>query len=154
MPIYEYRCTRGHKHEEIRDVEKRDEPAVCDSPACRSAARLVPSLPAQRMGSWFDEMHAPVEGVYDKHLGRHIRSPEHRQQVMDEMGVVSVADVGDMTDAYRRRRSEEDRAVDEAMREHLRTYETGPDAAALKTARDRGDVPDWNWATEAIGGLD
>lgn len=56
MPIYEYKCGRGHVTELTRKVEGRHEPVACPRRVaesfCREPAVLTPSVPA----------HAQVDG--------------------------------------------------------------------------------------------
>ena len=40
MPIYSYKCYRGHTFELLRDIECRDKDAVC--PDCQGLADRIP----------------------------------------------------------------------------------------------------------------
>lgn len=43
MPLYEYLCDGGHRHERVRTVISRNMPSRC--PECGKVAVLVPSRP-------------------------------------------------------------------------------------------------------------
>lgn len=42
MPIYEYECQKGHKHERLRPMSDSDEDSVC--PECGQQARRLMSV--------------------------------------------------------------------------------------------------------------
>lgn len=46
MPIYSYRCPKGHVHEEQRRVDDRN--AVKPCPKCAEPTQLIPSLVAPK----------------------------------------------------------------------------------------------------------
>ena len=57
MPVYEYQCTKCHEvHAEVRQINRRDEPAKC--PKCGGEARFRVSRPGrfQRGPGWHSRM--------------------------------------------------------------------------------------------------
>ncbi len=92
MPLYEYRCARGHHSDQWRALAARDEPASCAScgaVATRavSAPRLAVLSPATRFAHERNErsaheprvMRAPAGGACAS-SGRHGHEPGHRPQ--------------------------------------------------------------------------
>ena len=51
MPLYEYRCPKGHVHERLRKYSERDEPCICVE--CDEEAKPILSIP-----------HVEPDGVY------------------------------------------------------------------------------------------
>jgi putative FmdB family regulatory protein len=56
MPLYEYQCTNGHKHDYLCHIANRDAPRVC--PVCRAECRRVAS-PVRTTFRYADEKLKP-----------------------------------------------------------------------------------------------
>lgn len=151
LALVYWRCPAadcGHRFDDVYD-EKPAAPPAC--PECGAAVVEVVGVPDV---DWFTKQYGASGGYFDRGLGCQVNSAAHRRQIMAERGLVEYGEVGDIHDDARRKWSERADRENTAVREMLRGYEHGPDAAAMKQARDRGDVNDWSWAVEAVGGLD
>ena len=77
MPIYTYECDEcGAIKDEFRKIEERDASPECD--LCRTNMRKV-------ISSYY--VVGDVAPYYDDNLQAHIRSKQHRRDVMREQGV-------------------------------------------------------------------
>jgi putative FmdB family regulatory protein len=62
MPLYEYRCDKGHKHERVRSVLLRNTPSRCGE--CGEEAVLVPSAPIWKISFGKHDKRVPEFGGY------------------------------------------------------------------------------------------
>lgn len=77
MPLYTYSCRDcGHEVDAYRTVANRN-----DCPRCECGGETQKIIAASRV-------HGDMEPYYDDNLETHIKSRQHRQQVMREKGVV------------------------------------------------------------------
>jgi len=77
MPIYEYACRKcGEITEKYRLVKDRDEAPECE--ICGGMTRKILSI---------SRPHSDLDPYYDDNLESHIKSKQHRKQVMKEKGV-------------------------------------------------------------------
>ena len=77
MPIYEYLCLEGHRHEEWRDMDDRNRNGKCK--ICKKRAKRVLSpvrLTGLNDGSYFDIG-----------LNRPVKSMRHAEEVARTMGL-------------------------------------------------------------------
>lgn len=145
MPIRTYRCPAGHTHDALVSGHPPTRPCeMCGAEARSVVTAATFHIPGSRI------TRDSVNGAYDPGLGRHIRDEAHRQEVMRELGVVE-ASWGGMMEDQRRNDSVRDAHDDQVVREMLQGMEHGPDAAALKTARDQGRVLDWSEHAKTLG---
>lgn len=86
---------------------------------------------------------------FDQGLGRWITSKRHREEVMRELGVREYDESEHL--AAQTEQIIKDAAEDDEVRSMVQSMESGEDAAAMKTARDQGQVQDWAWAAEDLG---
>lgn len=149
--LVDWRCPAADCGERFHDVYDTKPAVRPPCPKCGATSEEVLGVPG---ADWFTMMYGATGGYYDQGLGCWLNSAAHRRQVMDERGLVEYGEVGEIHDDARRKQNERADREDGVIREMLRGYEHGPDAAAMKTARDRGEVQDWRWAIDAVGGLD
>ena len=94
MPLYEYRCRDcGEITEAVRSVDER-----MDAPACGCGGETYKIISAYRV-------HPDFEPYYDDNLETHIKSKQHRKQVMREQGVSEYYGQGWYTSARKNRAS-------------------------------------------------
>ena len=147
--VADWKCTAcAHTWHDVYDTKPEASPSCTE---CGASTVEVPGIPDL---DWFTKQYAATGGYFDKGLGRWITSLAHRRAVMDELGVVEMGEVGDITEDYQRRKRARADEEDREVRNMLRGFEHGPEAAGLKTARDRGQIKPWDWAIDAVGGLD
>lgn len=76
MPLYEYECERCDKQkDEFRSIADRNAPITCE---CGGSMKKI--IAGYRV-------IGDLEPYYDDNLQAHIRSKQHRKQVMREQGV-------------------------------------------------------------------
>ncbi len=140
----DWKCAAGHVHFTVAET-KPDAPP-CET--CGEPTTEVVGMPNARIDDDYPR--------WDQGLGCRLESAAHRKRLMDERGLVSVADVGEFdVDAQARKASERIRREDAEVRDLLIGFEHGPDSAQLKAARDRGEIKDWApWIASLPGGLD
>lgn len=147
LTLVDWRCDGGHTWFDTYTA-KPETPPPCAT--CGLPGREITGVPDV---DWFTKLYGASGGYMDRGLGCWVRSLEHRREIMNARGLVEYGEVGDVHEAWQRKDSEQAQSEKDAMREMLRGMEHGPDAATLKTARDRGQVLDWEWAERAVGGL-
>ena len=121
-------------------------------PPCQTCGGLAEEVLGVPDAGWFEKEHP--HGYFDQGLGCFVRSRAHRRQIMEERGLIELGECGDVSDDLNRKRSDQARCEDEEVRGMLRGMEHGEGSAALKHARDRGEILPWDWAIDAVGGLD
>ena len=149
MILVDYHCDRCAKDDV--HVFERERPAELTCETCGDPVDEIIGMPSV---DWFTKQYAAAGGYFDRGLGCFVTSAGHRRQIMAERNLVEFGDVGEIHEDYQRKKRQEAAESDAEIRGMLRGFETGPDAAAMKLARDRGTIQPWDWAVEAVGGLD
>lgn len=151
LTLIDWRCPAagcGHRFHDVYE-ERPDVAPPCPQCGTTTVEQIgVPDV------DWFTKMYGASGGYFDQGLGCHVHSLAHRRKLMEERGLVEYGEVGEIHDDANRKWNERARKEDAVMRDMLRGYEHGPDAATMKLARDRGEVQPWQWAIDAVGGLD
>lgn len=75
MPLYEWACSCGKTRDEFRSVATRNDPLTCEC-----------GKPMERIIGGYSVV-PDLQPYYDDNLQAHIRSKQHRKQVMREQGV-------------------------------------------------------------------
>lgn len=71
MPLYTYKCPNGHETEELRKIDERDLPAVCEC-GCMATFRM------SQIGDF--KFGVGVKGHYSRSATEYVRSrPRERQ---------------------------------------------------------------------------
>lgn len=137
-------CADGHRAFEVY-LEGQRPTHTPDCLVCGKPTKRIVGVPSP---DWFTQEHP--DGYFEPALGRWIRSRAHMEEVKRELGVVEMDWRQPLEDQLRRDsvRDAHDEAV---VRKMIQSYETGPDAAVLKKARDEGRVLDWSEHAKNLG---
>tara|TARA_R100001594_G_scaffold25476_2_gene49752 strand:+ start:3740 stop:4138 length:399 start_codon:yes stop_codon:yes gene_type:complete len=85
MPVYDFKCKKCERQEEICRSFHEEDDVICDS--CGSVMSQCVTLWAKTPGRWGDSM-----GYYDRGLGMHVDNYVHRDKIMKEKNLVPVSD--------------------------------------------------------------
>lgn len=93
MPLYEYRCKKGHAHDEIHKWPPPKE-VKCDQ--CRCKASYVVSLPAKTVTLWNSGWNSGLEGsgFYSVSAGQHVTNKREEESIMRSRGYINEKDLG------------------------------------------------------------
>jgi hypothetical protein len=149
--LADYRCSDETCTTTWFEVWDGDKPA--EGPPCPTCSRVSVEVVGIPSGGWFTGRY------FDRGLGMWIESIAHRRAVMAELGLVEAGEVDQPGSAgafhdWRQKDLAQAEVERLTVRDMLRGFESGPDSAGLKRARDNGLVKDWSGLIEDVGGLD
>lgn len=81
MPLYDFRCPKGHVVERLLDYDERNTTPRCP---CGEVSTVGVSMPAKTAFSWGDSAWT---GKRDRALGVTYRDKAHRTAIMHERGL-------------------------------------------------------------------
>ena len=94
MPMYQFKCSKGHDYEEMLPMDEYAEPAKC--PICKNFGERVFAL-RQSEPSFTEKLYSSGNGYYDVGLGRVFHSERERKSFMQENGYRSKGSEKTMT---------------------------------------------------------
>lgn len=136
MPTYAYMCGNGHRTEDFRSMSRKDEPMPCPVEGCGGSSFNTFIANEGGFNAWTLGTFGVHGGYYDRGLGRHVTSPDHRQEVMRELGVHEGGSVADTERSISANRARGE-AIETEYNANLAELNRDP---ALLRARDQGRI--------------
>ncbi len=131
-----WRCPDGHYNPRCDEV--KPDAATCEK--CGKAC--TEESPTLGKVDWFEEKCGAKGWYDDAGLGVRFYSgdKERRQRIMDERGVVCVADVGEMNDAFQAKEAAKAKDEDETVAQMFREMMHGQGSQTIRRQLDDGRI--------------